>query len=244
MSAVESLRVAPPPGPVRADCGGLEHRFGDALVTLRCSGALWFPLTRTLVVADLHFEKGSAYAQRGQLLPPFDTRATLERLEAEVALTRPATLVFLGDSFHDGGGEARLHPHDAARLAALAEGRDLVWIVGNHDHEGPRVLPGHVVAEAVCEGVALRHEPTETAEPEVVGHLHPAARVTAVGRSVRARCFISDGARMVLPAFGAYTGGLNVLDPAFHGLFTRPPLIGALGRDKVHAIGWRSLLPD
>lgn len=244
MSAVEATTLAPPPGPVRAGCGGLELRLGAAAVTARCSGALWFPATRTLVVADLHFEKGSAYARRGQLLPPFDTRATLERLEAEVALAQPGTLVFLGDSFHDGDGEARLHPEDAARLAALAHGRDLVWIVGNHDRDGPRVLPGHVLTELIVDGVALRHEPTDTAQAEVVGHLHPAARVTAVGRSVRARCFITDGSRMVLPAFGAYTGGLNVLHEAFHGLFARPPVIGALGKDKVHAIGWRSLLPD
>lgn len=228
----------------RADCDGLDVRLGEAPVTLRCSGALLFPATRILVVADLHFEKGSAYARRGQLLPPFDTRATLDRLEAEVAVVGPRTLVFLGDSFHDAEGESRLHPHDAGRLAELARGRDLVWIVGNHDREGPRVLPGRVLPELAVEGVALRHEPTDTTEPEVVGHLHPAARVTAVGRSVRCRCFITDGTRMVLPAFGAYTGGLNVLDPAFHGLFARPPLIGALGKDKVHAIGWRSLLPD
>lgn len=228
----------------RAECEGLETVLGAASVVLRCSGALHFPRTRTLVVADLHFEKGSAFARRGQLLPPFDTRATLDRLEAELAQSDPATLVFLGDSFHDGFGESRLHPHDFARLAALASGRELVWIVGNHDKEGPRVLPGAVLAEMTVEGVALRHEPEADATVEVVGHLHPAARVAAYGRSVRRRCFVTDGSRMVLPAFGAFTGGLNVLNAAFHGLFARPPLIGALGREKVHAIGWRSLLPD
>lgn len=228
----------------RAECEGLGTVLGTAPVTLRCSGALLFPRSRVLLVADLHFEKGSAFARRGQLLPPFDTRATLDRLEAELAQSDPRTLVFLGDSFHDGRGESRLHPEDFARLAALASGRELIWIVGNHDKEGPRLLPGTVLAEMVVEGVALRHEPEPGAAVEVVGHLHPAARVAAYGRSVRRRCFVTDGARMVLPAFGAFTGGLNVLDTAFHGLFSRPSLVGALGRDKVHAIGWRSLLPD
>ncbi len=229
---------------VRAPCDGLQTVVGDAAVTFRCAGSLLFEATRTLVVADLHFEKGSAYARRGQLLPPFDTRATLERLHAEVADVQPRTLVFLGDSFHDGDGEGRLHPSDAARLAALAGGRTLVWIVGNHDREGPRRLPGEVEAELTVEGVALRHEPTGGGQAEVVGHLHPCAKVSAAGRSVRRRCFVTDNLRLVLPAFGAFTGGLNVLDPAFHGLFARPPWIGALGRDKVHAVGWRSLVPD
>lgn len=228
----------------RAQCMGLRTRLGDADVILRCAGSLLFEATRTVVVADLHFEKGSAYARRGQLLPPFDTRATLDRLEAELQAVQPRVLVFLGDSFHDGDGEARLHPADAARLAELAAGRTLVWIVGNHDRDGPRRLPGEVLAELQVEGVALRHEPTACLSPEVVGHLHPCARVSAQGRSVRRRCFVTDGSRMVLPAFGAFTGGLNVLDPAFHGLFGSVPWIGAIGRDKVHAVGWRSLAPD
>ncbi len=229
----------------RAECDGLQTAIGDAHVTFRCAGSLLFHATRTLVVADLHFEKGSAYARRGQLLPPFDTRATLGRLEAEIAAVRPRALVFLGDSFHDGDGEARLHPSDADRLGDLATGRDLVWIVGNHDRDGPRALAGRVLAELEVEGVALRHEPLAPAgEPEVVGHLHPCARVSAQGRSVRRRCFVTDGQRLVMPAFGAFTGGLNVLNPAFHGLFGAPPLVAAMGRSRVHAIGWRSLLPD
>ena len=228
----------------RSSCEGLQSALAAAEVTLRCAGSLLFRRTSTLVVADLHFEKGSAYARRGQLLPPYDTRATLDRLEAELAATSPRVLAFLGDSFHDGDGEERLHPADAARLRALAVDRTLVWIVGNHDREGPRALPGDVVDELSVDGVALRHEPTGCAGPEVVGHLHPCARVTARGRTVRRRCFVTDGSRMVLPAFGAFTGGLNVLDPAFHGLFRSPPWIGALGRDKVHAVGWRSLSPD
>lgn len=227
-------------------CGGLHIELFGAAVTLRGSGALWLEVERTLVVADLHFEKGSSYASRfGQMLPPYDTRETLDRLDREIAALSPARLIFLGDSFHDGAGEARLAADDAERLRGLARGRDLVWAVGNHDEDGPRVLPGEVIAEASILGLTLRHEPEAGEQPgEVAGHLHPAARVSSGRGSVRRRCFVTDGSRLILPAFGAYTGGLNVLDRAFSGLFGGPVLAGALGKQKVHAIGPRSLRPD
>jgi hypothetical protein len=121
----------------------------------------------------------------------------------------------------------------------------LVWVVGNHDADGPRALPGEVADELKLCGLTLRHEPFAGPQPgEVSGHLHPAARVKATLGSVRRRCFVTDAERLILPAFGAYAGGLNVRDAAFAGLFARPPLAGALGRDRVHAVGWRSLGPD
>ncbi len=127
------------------DCGGLRLEIAATRAVLRHSGALWLEAERTMVVADLHFEKGSSYAARfGQMLPPYDTRETLDRLERELAALSPATLVFLGDSFHDGAGEDRLPDEDRARIAALAVGRQLVWVVGNHDADGPRALPGDV----------------------------------------------------------------------------------------------------
>ncbi|MBC7669668.1 ligase-associated DNA damage response endonuclease PdeM [Caulobacter sp. DWR2-3-1b2] len=229
-----------------SDCGGLKIEIFGTRATLRHSGALWLEGHRTLVVADLHFEKGSSYAARfGQMLPPYDTRETLDRLERELAALSPATLVFLGDSFHDGAGEERLPPEDRTRIAALALGRELVWAVGNHDEDGPRTLPGAVVDEAVIAGLTFRHEPLHGDQPgEVAGHLHPAARVTSGRASVRRRCFVTDGARLVLPAFGAFTGGLNILDAAFAPLFGTPPLAAALGRGRVHAVGWKSLRPD
>ena len=228
------------------DCGGLKVELSGARVTLRHSGALWLDSARAMVVADLHFEKGSSYAARfGQMLPPYDTRETLDRLERELAALSPATLIFLGDSFHDGAGEDRLPAEDRARIAALALGRELVWAVGNHDADGPRALPGSVVDEAAIAGLTFRHEPLPGAQPgEVAGHLHPAARVTSGRASVRRRCFVTDGARLVLPAFGAFTGGLNILDAAFAPLFGTPPLAAALGRGRVHAVGWKSLRPD
>ncbi|HEX6858836.1 MAG TPA: ligase-associated DNA damage response endonuclease PdeM [Caulobacteraceae bacterium] len=226
-------------------CGGLAMTVNGQAVLMRCSGAAWVEGARTLIVADLHFEKGSAYAARGQMLPPYDTRETLDRLEAEVEATRPAVLVFLGDSFHDGKGEGRLDADDHRRIAGLASGRTLAWVVGNHDAEGPKVLPGEVYDELEIGALVFRHEPQAGERPgEVAGHLHPAARVKGRGRTVRRRCFVTDGSRMVMPAFGAYTGGLNIRDKAFAGLFASKPLAGALGAGRVHPIGWRSLAPD
>jgi DNA ligase-associated metallophosphoesterase len=226
-------------------CGGLALRVRNTAVVFRASGALWLEASRTLVVADLHLEKGSAYASRGQLLPPYDTRETLRRLEAEVAALAPAAVVLLGDTFHDRKSEERLPPDDGARLAELADGRRLVWVIGNHDADGPRRLPGDVADEIMFEGLLFRHEPQAGPQPgEVAGHLHPAARVAAPRGSVRRRCFVTDAERIVLPAFGAYAGGLNVRDAAFAGLFARPPLTGALGPTRVRAVGWRQLAPD
>lgn len=228
-----------------AACGSLALRLARAQVRLRPSGALWIEAEAALVVADLHLEKGSSFARRGQLLPPYDTRETLSRLDADVVALDPRAVVLLGDSFHDAGSEGRLDPADAARLADLARRRDLIWVTGNHDAEGPRALPGQRTAELELAGLVLRHEPRAGAQPgEVAGHLHPAAKVRSAAGGVRRRCFVSDGERLILPAFGAYAGGLNVRDPAFAGLFARPPLAGALGRGRVHAIGWRSLAAD
>jgi len=195
-----------------------------------------------LVVADLHFEKGSAFAARGQMLPPYDTGETLRRLEAEVAALAPRTVVFLGDSFHDGRAEGRLAPRDAIRLADLARSRELIWVVGNHDADGPRSLPGEVAEDLDVAGLFLRHEPRPGGQTgEVAGHLHPCARVVARGRSVRRRCFVTDGERLLLPAFGAYAGGLSVRDVAFGGLFVRIPTIVALGADRAHVVAWTSV---
>jgi len=232
---------AEPPMPA----GDLRAVVQGAEATLRASGALWLAAERMLVVADLHLEKGSAYAARGQMLPPYDTRETLRRLEAEVAALSPDALVLLGDTFHDRQAEDRLAADDAERLRALAAGRTLIWVVGNHDADGPRALPGEVIGELSLGALILRHEPQPGRQPgEVSGHLHPCARVRASRGSVRRRCFVTDAERLILPAFGAYAGGLNVRDAAFSGLFSRPPIVGALGSGRVHAVGWRSLVGD
>ena len=229
----------------RSPCGGLVLELAGSEVLLRPSGAFWLTAERALVVADLHLEKGSAYAARGQMLPPYDTRETLSRLVAEVAQLRPSTVVFLGDSFHDAGAEARLTPDDVRTLTTVAAVADLLWIVGNHDADGPRALPGAVTAAWRASSLSLVHEPTATPRfGEVAGHLHPCARVKGRAGAVRRRCFVTDGERLVMPAFGAFAGGLNIRDPAFHGLFRRAPLAVALGQRQAHAVGWTQLGAD
>jgi DNA ligase-associated metallophosphoesterase len=221
---------------------GLALHVAGVAVTARPSGALWIEAARALIVADAHFEKGSAYAARGQLLPPYDTAETLARLEAEAEALSPKLIVFLGDAWHDGEAEARIDPAAARRIAALGEGRTLMWIAGNHDPAGPKAIPGERCEFLSLGGLTLVHEPSETpARGELAGHLHPCARVASVGRR---RCFITDGERMILPALGAYAGGLNVRDPAIGGRLGPRKLAAVLGAGRVHAIPWRSLKGD
>lgn len=225
--------------------GGLALLLAGERVVCRPSGALWLETHAALIVADLHLEKGSFYAAHGQMLPPYDTAETLRRLAAEVAALAPETVVFLGDSFHDREGDGRLTPANAATLIAAGAGRTLVWVTGNHDPIGPRGLPGEAAATLAVGALRLVHEPVAGAAPgEVAGHLHPCARVRARGASVRRRCFVTDGERVVLPAFGALAGGLNVRDAAFRNLFHTRPLAAVLGAGRVHAVGWRSLRDD
>ncbi|AYG94889.1 ligase-associated DNA damage response endonuclease PdeM [Brevundimonas naejangsanensis] len=232
--------------PYRHPCGGLKLTVNGEACVLRCSGALWLPAHQTLVASDLHLEKGSAFAARGQMLPPYDSPATLAKLEAEIEALAPRTVVLLGDSFHDSKAVARMDGAQLARLERLASGRDWVWLEGNHDLDALAGaldrLPGRVVETMTLGGLFLIHEPqAEPAPGEVAGHLHPAARVAAYGRGVRRPCFVTDGRRLILPAFGAFAGGLDVRDPAIAGLFPTPPLSALLGRDKVHAVAFGRL---
>jgi DNA ligase-associated metallophosphoesterase len=199
------------------------------------SGALYWPEERTLVVADLHLEKGSSFAARGMLLPPYDTAATLALLDRVIARYAPRRVIALGDSFHDGGGPGRVMAQDRAALAELRRGRDWVWIAGNHDPDPLQDLGGMFAKSVSLGPLTFRHEPTEgAADGEIAGHLHPSARVAQRGRAVTRKCFAGDDHRMILPAFGAYTGGLNIRDRAFLNVF------GALAF-TAHLIGERRL---
>lgn len=194
-------------------------RVCGARFDLMPEGAAWLADERLLVVADLHLEKGSAFAARGLPLPPYDTRATIVRLEALAAKLKPQTLVALGDSFHDGEAEHRMDAEDAARLARLSKSLDWIWIAGNHDPVPPRAFGGAVMEELRVGPLTFRHEPRAAPSTgEIAGHLHPCAAVRVRGRRLRRRCFASDGTRMIMPAFGAYAGGLNVLDTAYDDL--------------------------
>jgi len=181
-------------------------------------GVLFWPEEGLLAVADLHFEKGSSFARRGMLLPPYDTAATLARLAVLIPRYAPRTVIALGDSFHDGGGPARLSQPDRATLADLQRGRDWIWIAGNHDPDVTTEVAG-IFAQYVTLGpLTFRHEPTGEVG-EIAGHLHPSARIVWRGRSVVRRCFAADAYRAVMPAFGAYTGGLSIRHQAFAMVF-------------------------
>ena len=206
-------------------------------------GALWWPDESTLIVADLHFEKGSSFARRGQMLPPYDTMATLKRLAAVIARMTPARVIALGDSFHDRRGGDRLNEADRASLCAMTASAEWIWIAGNHDPEPPRDLGGRACGELTIGPLTFRHEPRPGENTgEIAGHLHPAARVAGRGRSIRRRCFAADGRRLVLPAFGTLAGGLNVLDDAFRPLFDGRAFHAWVLGDAVHAIAGRRLV--
>jgi DNA ligase-associated metallophosphoesterase len=220
-------------------------RLNGAAVRFDAAGVLHWPDANLVAVADLHFEKGSAQARRGVFVPPYDTRSTIAALERVFARLRPRTVVALGDSFHDRGGERRMDPDDAERLAALVRATDWLWVAGNHDPEPPRALGGTAADVVAVGALVFRHEPGGRDAGEVAGHLHPAARVGVRGRSVRRRAFACDGRRCVLPAFGAYTGGLNVLDRAYRGLFERSRLVAwMIGDERVYPVRGTALLPD
>lgn len=219
---------------------------GASVRTLTC-GALWWEAEGVLVVSDLHLEKASSYAARGQMLPPYDTRATLARVERQIAAFSPRTVISLGDSFHDRRARPRMAADDVAQLRQMTERCDWVWVEGNHDPAPPEDLGGRATFELTIGPLIFRHIPTAGDAPgEVAGHLHPCAKVVGRGgRAVRARCFATDGERLVMPAYGALTGGLNVLDPAFGAVFPNRRLrVGVIGRDAVYLAGPDSLAPD
>jgi uncharacterized protein len=183
------------------------------------SGALWWPAQATLIVADLHLEKGTSFARRGVLLPPYDTCTTLARL-AEAIGPRVKRVICLGDSFHDGDGPERLSQADTAVLRILVERHDWIWIAGNHDPILPSILGGRtVLGELRLDGLVMRHQAETDAVGEISGHYHPKSHVDVRGRRLSGACFIHDERRIVLPAFGAYTGGLHIESEPIRALF-------------------------
>jgi DNA ligase-associated metallophosphoesterase len=207
-------------------------------------GVLYWPEQGLLAVADLHLEKGSSFAARGVLLPPYDSAATLARLARLIARYAPRCVVALGDSFHDGGGPKRLGRDDRENLSVQQRGRDWIWITGNHDPEPAANIGGTFHAVLTIGTLSFRHLPTGSAG-EIAGHLHPVARVAHRGRAVSRRCFAADATRMVMPAFGAFTGGLNVRDAAFADLFgTLKFTAHMLGEGRLYAFAAKRCLPD
>ena len=214
-----------------------SHAFpfhGETLHALPC-GALWWPSAALLCVSDLHFGKSERMARRGgPVLPPYDTADTLARLDAALDATGARRVVCLGDSFDDlAAGGALAEPH-RLWLTRLIAGRDWCWIEGNHD-PGPLDLPGTHRATLTVGPITFRHITEPGARAEVSGHYHPKARIALRGASVSRPCFLIDGARVILPAFGTYTGGLDTTDPALSGVMA-PSALAILTGTRAHAI--------
>lgn len=204
-------------------------------------GGLAWPEAGVLAVADLHLEKGTAAAARGQLVPPWDTPQTLDRLLRLIRRWRPRILVLLGDSFHDIRGAGRLAGAERARLLLLADGMRLIWVLGNHDRQPPESLPGEAVEAWTHDGITFRHEALPGADSEICGHHHPKASIATRAGRVSRPCFVADGRRVMLPALGAYTGGLDIGNPAIVRLFPRGGRAFLLGQERLFSFTLRQL---
>lgn len=205
------------------------------------SGALWLPDFGALVLSDLHFEKGSSYARKGQFLPPYDTRTTLSVIMELMNVYQPRQVISLGDAFHDIAAEMRMLPEDVQRLKSLCQQTEWIWVLGNHDPLPPKLFAGDALPTYQLGNLIFVHEPGEQPDWNVAGHLHPCALAQGDGRRVRRSAFIHDGLRMILPAIGAYTGGLNVRDEAFDELFEGRPNVLMCSDTKVYRVPYRAL---
>jgi uncharacterized protein len=191
--------------------------FGGHAFEMAGDAALYWPAERTLLVSDLHLEKASAFARLGQMLPPYDSLATLHEVAALVAQFRPERLVSLGDNFHDDAGEVRLSSDAGDLLKHLVAQTDWVWITGNHDRNLEARWGGHSFDELTLSDIILRHEALRgESAPEISGHFHPKYRQILRGRMVSRRCFVKAPRKLIMPAFGAFTGGLDAQDVAIH----------------------------
>jgi len=210
------------------------------------SGSLYWPSENALIIADMHLEKGSHYATKGQMLPPYDTHTTLLALAKAIDNYDADNIIALGDSFHDAQGPSRMTQKDREILAILQEDRDWYWVTGNHDPVLPETIGGVVLNDLTIGGLTLRHEPIPgPITHEIAGHMHPAAKISLYGHTLRRPCFIGNGRRLILPAFGAYTGGLNVLHQAFQPLFGNDGFnVCMMGHEGLYPVATRLLRED
>ena len=216
--------------------------FGGHMFEPQLSGALFWRAESMLLVADLHFEKFSSFARRGSMLPPYDTGLTLKRLERDIERTGAERVVALGDSFHRDEGTTTLLDTDRLRLLALLGKSHWTWLSGNHD-PAPHTLGGVCVPNLEHRGLVLTHEPRHCATGMVAGHLHPAATVVSNGSATRRPCFVHDGKLLLLPAYGAGAGSMNILGPAFAGLFDHASLeVTMLGRSRLYPVSTKRLV--
>jgi DNA ligase-associated metallophosphoesterase len=235
-----AIQIAEPQGTVS---GFIETELNGQTIVLDPAGAIYLPDCGLLCVSDLHLEKGAAYARRGQLLPPWDTFATLKILGTVIARHNPRVVVSLGDNFHDRRGSAEMPELGRMMIREMAMGREWIWISGNHDPDDVENLPG-VSAETLDHGgLHFRHDPLNIPQAgEISGHLHPAAVLVRRERGIRRPCFAIDGKRLIMPSFGVTTGGLDLRHKAFTGLFEKTQLVAhMLGQGRVHSISYSRL---
>lgn len=222
----------------------VEFTLNGARLTALSEAALWWADEGLLVVSDLHLEKATSLAARGAgLLPPYDSAETLNRLVMLADRLQPRRILALGDSFHDNDGPTRLPEAERAILMTLTARHDWTWIIGNHDSAPDPALGGRILFEAGFGPLVFRHEAVTAARGEISGHFHPKAAVLVRGRRISGRCFIEDGRRAILPAFGAYTGGLSILDPAIAQHFASGFKTHLIGRSRVVTVNRAALLP-
>lgn len=192
-----------------------DFEFGGETFEVAGEAALFWRAQDALLVSDLHLEKASAFALNGQMLPPYDSVSTLQDIAALCSTYSPARIISLGDNFHDDDGEHRLAEPAAALLVDLARETEWIWITGNHDRAVAGIWGGKAFDELILSGITLRHEALSgDPNPEISGHFHPKFRQVLRGRMVSRRCFVKTPRKMIMPAFGALTGGLDVQDMA------------------------------
>jgi DNA ligase-associated metallophosphoesterase len=220
------------------------HLAGERLM-LCPSGTVWWPARRTLVVADLHLEKGSHFAARGRMVPPYDTRETLDRLNQAIRRHSAARVIVLGDGLHDPEAYARMAESDRALLARVLGKVETIWVAGNHDPAPQEGLPGAFANELSEGGLHFRHiggvPPLPRFEAELSGHFHPKATLATRAGGVTRPCFLATAQRLLLPSFGAYTGGLDVLDPALGAVSRQARRVFLLGDGRLHSVPYEAL---
>ena len=209
------------------------HSFQGETLLLDPAGVLVWPRLALLAVADLHLEKGTAAANQGQLVPPWDTALTLARLAAAITRYQPTTIVAVGDSFHDTQAATRLSLQDHAHLTTLTQCARFIWIHGNHDPQPPQGLEGHSATHFTAGPITFRHQAHPGATAEISGHFHPKARVQTRATTIARPCFMADPTRIILPSFGAYTGGLDILTPAITQHFPQGGQAFLLGQTRL-----------
>ena len=232
--------MSSPPPPQQAQTSdnpnAKQVTFHGQILQLLGDGTIYWPQEKLLIVSDLHLEKGAALSAAAPL-PTFDTKDTLERLKQRLDAIRPQTLICLGDSFHTIERAFLLPPDSLALLHEIARSVNIIWITGNHDSHLPKRLPGEMMQSLRLQNILLCHEADSAMQQATIsGHFHPKARIKLRARALSARCFIQNSHHLIMPAFGSYTGGLNICDPALSGFVDKTAIIHLIHDQSTYSV--------